>query len=251
MTEPPPSPNVPSVGAPSPGETPGEVAPAPAGRAGGPGTFRGRARAFREEYARRQTLRRYRVANVVLAALIVVGAYAIVTEPPGYLLSTLRSLESTPGPGPPVVVHFGPPSESTVSCTAGGTAYVESIPWDSSTETLATGEVSVRLYEIWDGDNIPDANAVANVTPTNLCHGTPPDATALWYLVLAAPNGTNLLTYTEAGSWSSVTGGSSDLKVNDGSSLVVVSYDSLAGTGRGLEVVGFAGNSPISGSALL
>ena len=243
--------------APSPAEGPSAAdgtvgaGAVPGDRPGGPKKGRGRARAFRQEYARRQTIRRDRVTNVVLVALIVVGAYAIVTEPPGYLLSTLRSLETTPGPGPPVVVHFGTPSERTVTCTAGGTAYLESIPWNSSTETLATGEVYVRLYEIWDGDNIPDPGVVANATPSNVCAGGPPDASALWYLVFAAPNGTNQLTYTETNSWSSIAGGSSDLKIYDGSALVIVSYDSLAGTGRGLEVGGFAGSSSISGSVIL
>lgn len=251
MTGPSQGPAVAPPGGPAPEGMSAEVGSVGVARPGRPGALRERARAFRQEYARRQTLRRDRVANVVLAALLVVGAYAIVTERPGYLLTTLRSLESSSGPGPPVVVHFGAPSESTVSCSAGGTAYVESLPWDNSTETLATGEVSLRLYEIWDGDNIPDPGAVANATPKNLCEGAPPDATALWYLVLVAPNGTNLLTYTEASSWSSITGGSSDLKIYDGSSLVVVSYDSLAGTGRGIEVVGFAGSSPVSGSAIL
>ncbi len=251
MTEPPQGADVPAVGSPAPKGTPGAVGPAPKGRPRGSKVFRGRARAFRQDYVRRQTLRRNRVADVVLVALIVVGAYAIVTERPGYLLSTLRSLESTPGPGPPVVVHFGTPSTGTVSCTAGGTAYTESVPWNSSTETLTTGEVFVRLYEVWDGDNIPDPNAVANATPSSLCAGTPPDATALWYIVFVAPDGTNLLTYTETGAWSSVTGGSTNLPIYDGSALVVVSYDSLAGTGRGLEVVGFAGSSPISGKVLL
>ena len=251
MTGPPQGADVPAIGSPAPKGTPGAVGPAPKGRPRGSRVFRGRAQAFRQDYVRRQTLRRNRVADVVLVALIVVGAYAIVTERPGYLLSTLRSLESTPGPGPPVVVHFGTPSTGTVSCTAGGTAYTESVPWNSSTETLTTGEVFVRLYEVWDGDNIADPDAVANATATNLCAGSPPDATALWYVVLAAPNGTNLMTYTESGSWSAISGGSSNLEIDDGSFLVLVSYDSLAGTGRGLEVAGFAGTSEISGSVLL
>jgi hypothetical protein len=252
MTGTPPGPEVPPVGAVPATEAPPVIGPAGRGPSGGPGAARSRAQAFRHEHALRQTHRTYRTTNVVLVALIVVGAYAIVTEHPGHLVSTLRSLEATPGPGPPIVVTFGTPTESTVNCTGGGTAAVESIPWNRSTETLATGEVLVRLYEIWDGDNIADPGAVANATPSNLCAGTPPNPSALWYIVFAAPNGTNLLTYTEANSWSSVVaGGSSDLKIYDGSNLVVVSYDSLANTGRGLELVGFVGDSQITGSVPL
>ncbi len=239
----------PAVGPAPPEGAPGDVRPAPGGRPGGPGRFRGRAQAFRHEFAHRQTLRNNRVANVVLTALIIVGAYALVTERPGNLLP--GSTGSTPGAGTPVVVHLGAPSKSTVGCTGGGTAYAESVPWNGSTETLTTGEIVVRLYEVWDGDNIADPDAVANATATNLCAGSPPDATALWYVVLAAPNGTNLMTYTESGSWSAISGGSSNLEIDDGSFLVLVSYDSLAGTGRGLEVAGFAGTSEISGSVLL
>jgi hypothetical protein len=234
----------------------------PAGGAGGPpgppragapvrpGRFRGRARSFRQDLAKRRDARRDRVANVVLAALLVVGALAIVTEKPGFLALSNRPGGST-GPGPPIVVTFGTPTVSAVSCAGGGTAYAERVPWTNSTQPLTTAEVFVRLYEIWDGDNIGDPGAVANATPSNVCAGSPPDPTALWYVVLAAPNGTNLLTYTEADSWVSVAHGSTTLEIEAGSTLVVVTYDSLAGTGRGLEVAGFAGTSAISGSVAL
>lgn len=229
------------------GATPGTIS---GGLPPRPRTFAGRARTFRLREAYRKSARTERTVNAVMAALIVVGAYAIVTERPGDLLPSHRT-PGSPSPGPTIVVQFGTASEGPVSCAEGGTAHTESIPWSSSTEPVTTGEFYVRLYEIWDGDNIPDPGAAPAVTPSDLCSGTPPDASALWYVVLSAPNGTNLLTYTETQGWTSVTGGSTVLSIQDGSSLVVVSYDSLAETGRGLEVVGLVGSTEITGSVPL
>lgn len=225
------------------GTTPGALAPRSR-------MFAGRARAFRLREAYRKSARTERTVNAVMAALIVVGAYAIVTERPGGLLPSHRTA-GLASPGATIVVRFGAPSESSVSCGEGGTAYVEAVPWNSSTEPVTTGEVYVMLYEIWDGDNIPDPGAAPSVSSSSLCTGTPPSASALWYVVLSAPNGTNLLTYTETQGWTSVTGGSTDLSIQDGSSLVVVSYDSIADTGRGLEVVGLVGTSAVTGSVPL
>jgi len=217
-----------------------------AGEPAAPGAFAGRARAFRQEQTRRRSTRREQIVDVLLVAAIVIGAYVIVNERP-YSPDTGNTGPTTPT-GPPILVHFGTPSESSATCGAGGTAYTESIPWTNSTRPVATGEVYVRVYEIWDGDYIPDPNAVANATPTNPCAGSPPDSTALWYVVLAAPNGTNLLTYTEANAWTSVTHGSTNLAIENDSALILVTASSLAGTGRGIEVIGFVGGSQISGS---
>jgi len=247
MTEPAPpaaAPNVPAdpgaqplLGPSGPGRPPHRPSP-------------GRARAFRQGQTQRRALRVDRVAAAVLAGLCVFGAYAIATEHPGFLVSAGSS--STNGNARSTVhVQLGAPSKSTVTCAGGGTAYVETVPWVNSTEVLASSQVLVRLYEIWDGDNIPDPGAVANATASNVCEGVPPDSTAIWYVVLAAPNGTNLLTYTEVGGWASVSGGSSDIVIQDGSSLVVVTGQPISGTGRGLDVAGFAGLAEISGMAPL
>jgi hypothetical protein len=226
-----------------------KAGPTRAGEPAAPGAFAGRARAFRQEQTKRRTTRREHVVDVLLVIAIVVGAYVIVTEPP-YSPNNGNTGVTTPS-GPPIVVHFGTPTESSVTCGAGGTAYTESIPWTNSTRPVATGEVYVRVYEIWDGDYIPDPNVVANATPTNLCAGSPPDASALWYVVLAAPNGTNLLTYTQANAWTSVSQGATNLVIQNDSALILVTASSLAGTGRGFEVIGFVGGSQISGSVPL
>jgi hypothetical protein len=225
--------------------------PTRAGVPAPPGSSAGRARSFRRNRDDSRTSRRERVVEVVLLAAVLIGAYTVATERPGELLAGYGTGGSQTPPGPPIFVHFGTPSVSTVTCGGGGTAYVERIPWTNSTEPVPTGVLYVRVFEIWDGDFIPDSGAVANATATNPCNGTPPDASALWYLVLAAPNGTNLLTYTEAAEWTSVSGGPTHLDVANGSALLLVTSMSLAGTGRGLELVGYVGNSPISGSVAL
>jgi hypothetical protein len=188
---------------------------------------------------------------VVLAVLSVFGAFAIATEHPGFLVAGSGLSEGTGNSSSSVRVQLGPPSKSTVPCAGGGTAYLENTTWVNSSEVLATGEVLVRLYEIWDGDNIPDPGAVANSTASNVCDGSPPDSQAIWYVVLAAPNGTNLLTYTESGGWTPISGGSSNVVIQDGSTLVLVTGGSVAGTGRGLAVDGYAGLSQISGTVPL
>jgi hypothetical protein len=248
MTDPaPPPPSAPSrVDRPPGGTLEKTVRPPPGGASARTASFGGRARSFRQEQTRRRSARRDRVADVVMVAAIVVGAYFIVTERPYSPSSGVQT--GFPGSGARIVVQFGTPTVSTLTCGGGGVAYVERIPWVNSTQLLTTGEVYVRVYEIWDGDNIADPGAVANVTPSNLCEGTPPSSGALWYAVLAAPNGTNVLTFTEAHTWTSVTNGSTNLVIASDSDLVIVTYESFAGTGRGLSVVGFAEGSQITGT---
>lgn len=212
--------------------------PAPAG------SFDGRARSFREEQEKNRSAKRERIGVILVVAIIVLGVFAIVTARP----FSPSSNGGLPTPGPPITVRFGAPSVSTVNCSAGGKAYVEQIPWTNSSEPITTGDINLRVYEIWDGDYIGDRNVVANATPSNLCAGSPPGPLSLWYAVLQAPNGTNLLTYTVAQLWTSLSGGAWNIWVQDGFVLVLVTYVSLAGTGRGIAVYGHSGGSPIQGS---
>ena len=199
----------------------------------------------------RRAGRRLFAADFVLLAIAVVLAVVIATELPGFLTPGYQSATSSTPVGSPIVVQFGTPSLRTVSCGAGGTAYVEAIPWANSSQPVSTGDVYLRVYEIWDGDMVSDPGAVANATPTSLCAGAPPSPTSIWYVVLSAPNGTNLLTYTQTGMWGAVTAGTGSLTFEPGMTVNLVSGASLAGTGRGLQVVGFSNYSTISGSVPL
>ena len=120
--------------------------------------------------------------DALLVAAIVIGAYVIAIEPP-YSPNNGNTGVTTPT-GPPIVVHFGATSESSVTCSAGGTAYTESIPWTNSTRPVATGEIYVRVYEIWDGDYIADPNVVANATRRTRAPGRlripRPSGTSCW-----------------------------------------------------------------------
>jgi len=219
-----------------------------AGTPAPPGSFDGRARSFREEQTKRRSAQRERIGTFLVVIIIVLGVYTIVTARP----YSASSRYQFPPLGPEIVVNLATPSgASPVTCTAGGTAYTERVPWTNSTQPVSTGDVSVRVYEIFDGDTIGDPNAVANVTSTNVCAGAPPDSTALWYAVLAAPNGTNLLTYTGGHQWTAVTTGPSDIQVENGSALILVTNVSLAGSGRGIAVLGLTGTSQIRGTVAL
>jgi hypothetical protein len=239
---PPSMPPGPSVG-PSALEVPPNGAGLPrAGEPAPPGSFNGRASSFRKEEAKRRRARRERVVVILAAAIIVLGIYTVLTARP-----YSSSLYELPSPGPVILVHLGTPSVGTLACSAGGTATVERIPWTNSTKLVSTKNFVVHVTEIWDGDYIGDPNVVANVTSSNLCAGVAPDSTTKWYVVLTAPNGTNLLTYTVAGAWASVSQGPSNIEIENNSALDLVTYTSLAGTGRGLVIAGIVNGSLIRG----
>jgi len=231
---------------PSSGNLDPPVVPPRAGGAPALGGLGGRTRSFREAQAQRRNDRRERLGVFVVVVILVGALLTVATYHPFG-----SSSYNFPPPGPNIVVHLGTSSTGEVACGLGGTAYTERIPWINSTRPLTSGEVYLRLYEIGDGDVIGDPMAVANATPTDPCGGAPPDAGALWYLVLAAPSGTNLLTFTVDGGWASVAPGPSNIPIENASALILVTNESLAGTGRGLGVYGFVNDTPVTGSTLL
>lgn len=209
-----------------------------------PGSAPSRAGAFRRQQEQRRSARNERVGVLLVVVIVVLGVIAIVTARPYFPGSN----HPYPNPGPPIIVSLGTPVVGTVPCSGGGTGYTERIPWINSTQPIVTGDINVKVYEIYDGDFIGDPGAVASATPSNVCAGTPPTGTALWYIVLAAPNGSNFLTYTVGKGWLNLSGTAANLPIEEGSFLTLVSGVSLAGTGRGLAVVGASGGSSISGS---
>jgi hypothetical protein len=243
------------AGTPSPPDPPTEttsaVGPERTGRAEDPprsfAPSTGRAASFRRYQSHRRSTHWERIGELVVVAVILVGAYAVVTA----RWYAPNSEYEGPSPGPNIVVHFGPPSVTTVACTAGGTAYVERVPWVNSTQPLTTGAVNVRVYEIADGDYVGDPNVIANASSSNLCVGDPPSAETLWYAVLAGPDGVNLLTYTVDAGWAPVVSGPSNVAIANGSTVFLVTQASYAGTGRGLAVYGFVNESSIVGSVAL
>jgi len=207
----------------------------------------GRSRSFRERQLKAKSARRELVGQIAVVVIIVLGVVAIVSARTGFS----PSHGGFPAPGTPITVSFGTPVQTTANCTGGGTAYVVHIPWLGSSQPVTTGDVYARVYEIWDGDNIGDPGAVANATPSNVCAGTPPSSTALWYVVLAGSNGTNLVTYTAGSGWVSLSHSSANFVVPGGCTVVLVTGSPIAGTGRGFAVGGFASGSPISGNVAL
>lgn len=209
--------------------------------------FAGRAGAFRREYAARRSAQRERIGQVMVVAIIVLGVYAILTAKP----VSSSSDYVPPRLGPTIVVHLGSPLVSSVPCGAGGTVVAERIPWVDASQPITTGDIALRVYEIWDGDFIGDPNAAPNVSASSLCAAALPNPATQWYAVLASPNSTNLLTYTVAQGWVAVTHGPWNFPVENGSALVLVANPSLADSGRGFQVFGFADGSPILGSVPL
>jgi hypothetical protein len=221
-----------------PGASPRAGSPAP------PGTFDGRARSFREAQTRRRGELRERIGVVIVVLIIVLGVYTLLTAKP----YTATPSSGFPIPGPTINVILGGPTVTQVPCGVGGSAYAEKIPFTGSSEPITTGDVNLRVYEIWDHDFIPDSKVVANATPSNLCGGSPPQSSFLWYAVLAAPNGTNLLTYTQDNDWTAISPGPTNFWIANGSALIMVTDASLAGSGRGFEVIGYSAGSPIFGT---
>ena len=226
--------------------------PAPSTRAGEPappGTFEGRARSFRENQVQRRSRRRELIGQVLVVAIILLGIYAIVSARP----FVPSSGPGPPNPGPPISVNLTSPVIGQVTCGKGGTAYTEKVVWANSTAPVTTREVSPRVYELFDGDIVNDVGVTANVSSTSLCAGDPPSGGGLisWYVVLTAPNGTILLSYTFSQGWVSVTGGLSDIPIENGASMVVVTNPDIAGKGYGFAVVGEANGSSIHGSVPL
>jgi hypothetical protein len=219
--------------------SPREPSDAPAGPAV-PAVRKSRAHAFRERETQRRSLRNERVGVVLVVVIILLGVYVIVSARP-----FTPSNNPAPKPGPPITVQLGTPTIATIPCASGGSAYAERIPFLNSSQPFTTGDVNARLTEIWDGDFIPDPNVVANATPSTLCGGPPPDASSLWYVVLLAPNGTNLVTYTNAERWVSVVNGTSNLVIGNNSTFVLITYASYAGSGRGFAIVGYENGSLI------
>lgn len=207
----------------------------------------GRAHAFREKQAQRRSVRRERIGQLLVVAVILLGVYAIVSARPFN-----PSSGSSPQPGPPIKVTLGAPTTSTVSCGAGGTAYVERIPWLNASAAVTTGQVVVRVYELYDGDYVTDTGTVANVTHSSLCAGEVPGATVhSWYAVLGSQNGTNLLSYSQTQGWVSPTQGPWVMPISNGTVAFLVSGVSMANMGLGFAVAGFANGAQISGSVPL
>lgn len=244
----------PQTPGPAAGPPPGLDTRRPAGfpRAGEPappGTFDGRARSFRETQSQRRSLRRERLGQVVVVAIILLGIYAIVSARP----FNPSSGSGHPTPGPPIRVTLATPVLGQTPCGGGGTAYTERVVWTSASASVTTGDVSPRVYELFDGDIVNDIGVVANATSSSLCAGSPPNGAPLvsWYVVLTDPNGTNLLTYTFSAGWTSVTHGAWNFAIENGSAMVVVTKTSVAGMGFGFAVVGFSSGSAIRGSVPL
>jgi hypothetical protein len=216
-----------------------------------PGPGNGRAHSFRQTQEKRRSARKELVGELVVAVILLLAVYVVLTAKP---LSSSSGDGSPWNPGPPgtrIAITLGTPAVGNLTCHAGGTAYTERIPWVNSSYPVTSSDTYLQLYEIWDGDNIADPSAVANVTASDVCAGAAPSTIFMWYVVLASANGTNLLTYTDHTGWTAVTNGSSNIPVENGDALVLVTYASLAGTGRGLKVEGSVGDSPIFGSIAL
>jgi hypothetical protein len=222
----------------------GDLRASPEGAPAPPGSSKGRAAAFRQKEAQRRGERWELILDITVGMIIVLGIYTVVTAAP-YPAS--RYEFQVPGMGPTIDVHFGTPSVSAVTCGAGGVGYAETIPWVGASAVVTTADFIIHVSEVWDGDYIQDPHVVANATPTNVCAGPAPSTTKAWYVVLAAPNGTNLLTYTVVQQWSSISHGNNSIPVENGSALILLTYASLAGTGRGLSVAGYFNGSLIRG----
>jgi hypothetical protein len=208
----------------------------------------GGAREFRERRTRR---RQSRTDLAVTGIAVVVLVLAVV------VLLTVKPVVPGSGPpddssnAPPIVVRFGTPVVSEVTCGSGGNVTAERVPWINSSQPITTGDADPRITEIADGDFVSDPHATPTVNATDVCTGAAMDLTSRWYAVLEDPNGTNALTYTVADGWQTVAGGEWNVLIPDGANLTVVENPSMAGSGYALSMIGFANGAAITGSVTL
>lgn len=218
----------------------------------GAGPTDSRAAAFRRKRAERGTAWKDRIQVIVMAGVLAIGVFVVVTARTGSPVAGNDFLPPPPPPpGPTIVVNFGTPSQSNLTCGDGGGAFAEHIPWLNSTQPVTVEDIAVHVVELGDGDYVPDPNSAPNVTTSNLCAGPTPNPSTRWYAVLSGPTGTNLFTFTEGQAWVPVAQEPVTAQIENGSSLVVITNPDLAGKGFGLHVLGFAGNDPIAGSVPL
>lgn len=240
-----------------PSSTPGEsdsppTAPAVPSRAGEPappGSSEGRARAFRERETQRRSRRRELIGHALVVAIIILGIYAIVSARP----FVPSSGPGPPTPGPPITVNLTRPAVGTVTCGNGGTAYTERIVWANASALVMTNDIDATVHEA-DTDIVSDIGVVPNVTLSSLCAGDPPSGGSVlfsWYVVMVAPNGTILLSYTISQGWVSVTGGTSTIPIENGTTMIVVTDVSIAGRGYLFWVAGASNGSSIFAQVVL
>ncbi len=245
--------HLPSITFPDPSSPPSdphgapEAFPAPAPAR--PPRGAGRAAAYRQRRAERRKAWGDRLEVIAVVGVIILSIVVLVTVWTGS--PTLFSSPPPPITGPPIVVSLGTPTVSNVTCGDGGSVTAERIPWINATQPVTTGDVAVRVVELFDGDFVPDANSHPNVTASNLCVGPTPTPASRWYAVLSGPNGSNLFTYTEATAWVSVTSGPVNVGIENGSALTVIENPSLAAKGFGVHILGFVNETAVTGSVTL
>ena len=244
--DPPGGPSAVSDSSGAPAEREPDTVPSRLGEPAPPGTYEGRAHAFRERQSVRRSTQREQVGAIVVVAIIVLGVYAIVTARPFHPSSG----NVLPPQGPPIVVSLAAPVPTNLTCGGGGTAFAEKVVWTGSTAPVTTGDLTVGLYEP-DHDFIPNHSPVVNVTQESLCAGPAPTGNPIqWYVVAIASNGTSILTYQVAPGWSSLTGENWNIVVQNGTALTLVTGANLAQSGYSLKVWGFSNGSTIGGSVV-
>jgi len=248
------APSSPASSPPSSAGTPPDDSVVRAGEPAPPGSLGGRARRFRLREAEQRSVRRERVGQLIVAAIIVLGVYAIFSARP----FTPGSGGSSTTPSAPITVSFASPILGNASCAKGGIAYTEKFVWSASSSSVTTGDIAAYPYELLDGDFIYDRGQVANVTASSLCAGSPPYFTGSWpnliwswYVVLTDPNGTVRLAYTPTQGWTTTGPGSNDVPIENGSALTVVTGVSVHDQGFGFAVVGYANGSKVTTSPVV
>jgi len=186
--------------------------------------------------------RRRQIVAILLVALLLSGAGAYVAlERP-----------SSGGGGPPSIsVALGAPVSGTVACGDGKNMVTERVPWAGATGPVTTGQFTLEIQEIADGDVIGTDNPPGAVTPSNLCQGNAETYVFDWYVVLQGSNGTNEATFTYANGWQSVPPAVLPIELGTNSTLVLVAGSSFVGLGYALEVLPSGNGVPVNGSTAI
>lgn len=147
------------------------------------------------------------------------------------------SVNSAPG-GPTDSVTLGTPSLHSAVCGNGATVTTESVTWVGADVTPTTGQVYLEVVELLDGDVDGGSAPVPTVTNSSVCGGSPLAVNPSWYVVLQAPAGANIASYSYPTGWVILDPASGTPPISNGSTLVLVSDPPLAGTSFALCAMG-------------
>jgi len=180
---------------------------------------------------------------IVFVAIVVVIYLATAPKP-------ATQTPTTPGGGllpSQVQVVLSQPILGHVGCGTPRNFSTEALRINSTTAPLTTKLITLTVVELGDGDFINSVSTAPEVNSSSVCLSTPPVGGISWYVVLVAPSGANIASFTYSQGWAPVSGATVPAPFTNGSALCFVFAQSVAGLGYGVYVQGVEGGPLVTG----